>query len=209
MGRFLESIRRHLRPRLIIWLFVVPAPPLLLTVWFAQQGYSLTSFPIAGSIIACIIAGMVFLARATNRVILAPLYRLAHAAESLKRGEPGMLPREPDRLDVIGVLQKKLADMVEAIRAREIQARDAEAQYHAAKDQLANVLEHAPDPIIFTDLNGNITLYNEGAERVLGHAASDVLGKPVTDLYLDPAERATALAELETSGEVIGREGWA
>ena len=382
MGRFLESIRRHLRLRLIIWLFVVPAPPLLLTVWFAQQGYSLTSFPIAGSIIACIIAGMVFLARAANRVVLDPLYRLAHAAESLKRGEPGVLPREPDRLDVIGVLQKELADVVEALRARETQARDAaaaledrtlalhklvetirevtavtdmdtllqrltetachltgarygalgvfeadterlsqffttgidehtkkaigalpvgrgllgalahdkealrlkdltqhpasvgfpphhppmhsflgvpirirgrlfgqlyltekqgatefteldeklivglaaqagvaieiarllqdvraaEAQYHAAKDQLANVLEYAPDPIIFTDLNGNITLYNEGAERVLCYAAAEMLGKPTTDLYLDPAERATALAELDAKGEVIGRE---
>jgi len=119
MDRFPESIRRHLRLRLIIWLFVVPAPPLLLTVWFAQQGYSLTSFPIAGSIIACIIAGMVFLARAVNRVVLDPLYRLAHAAESLKRGEPGALPREPDRRDVIGVLQKELADMVEAALRRD------------------------------------------------------------------------------------------
>ena len=84
--------------------------------------------------------------------------------------------------------------------------RAAEAQYRAAKDQLANVLEHAPDPIIFTDLSGHITLYNEGAERVLGYAASEVLGKPTTDLYLDPAERATVLAELDAKGEAIGRE---
>jgi PAS domain S-box-containing protein len=84
--------------------------------------------------------------------------------------------------------------------------RDAEAQYRAAKDQLANVLEHAPDPIIFTNLSGHITLYNKGAERVLGYAASDMLGKPTTDLYLDPAERATVLAELDAKGEVIGRE---
>lgn len=340
------------------------------------------SLPVAGGIVITIIAGMVFLARAANRVVLDPLYRLAHAAESLKRGEPGVLPREPGRLDVIGVLQKELADMVEALRARETQARDAaaaledrtlalhkllevirevtavtnldtllqrlaetacrltgarygalgvfeadterlsqffttgidehtkkaigalpvgrgllgalahdkealrlkdlaqhptsvgfpphhppmhsflgvpirirgrlfgqlyltekqgaaefteldeklivglaaqagvaieiarllqdvraaEAQYHAAKDQLTNVLEYAPDPIIFTDLNGNITLYNEGAERVLGYAAAEMLGKPTTDLYLDPAERATTLAELEANGEVIGRE---
>lgn len=342
------------------------------------------SLPVAGGILITIIAGMVFLAKAANRVVLDPLYKLAHAAESLKRGEPGVLPREPDRRDVIGVLQKELADMVEAIRAREIQARDAaaaledrtlalhklveairevtavtnldtllqrlaetachltgarygalgvfeadtkrlsqffttgidehtkkaigalpvgrgllgalahdkealrlkdltqhpasvgfpphhppmhsflgvpirirgrlfgqlyltekqgadefnelderlivglaaqagvaieiarllqdvrdaEAQYRAAKDQLASVLEHAPDPIIFTNLSGHITLYNKGAERVLGYAASDVLGKPVTDLYLDPTERAPVLAELDAKGEVIGREVW-
>lgn len=164
------------------------------------------SLPVAGGIVITIIAGMVFLARATNRVVLDPLYALAYAAESLKRGEPGVLPQEPGRLDVIGVLQKELADMVEALKARETEARTAEAQYRAAKDQLASVLEHAPDPIIFTNLSGHITLYNKGAERVLGYAASDVLGKPVTDLYLDPSERAAVLAELDAKGDAIGHE---
>lgn len=40
MPQISDPISRHLRLRLLVWLFVIPAPPLLLTVWFAQQGYS-------------------------------------------------------------------------------------------------------------------------------------------------------------------------
>lgn len=40
MSRFFELIRKRLRLRVVVWLFVIPALPLLLTIWAAQEGYS-------------------------------------------------------------------------------------------------------------------------------------------------------------------------
>ena len=40
MSRFLELIRKRLRLRVVVWLFVIPALPLLLTIWAAQESYS-------------------------------------------------------------------------------------------------------------------------------------------------------------------------
>lgn len=39
-GRAAAFVRRHLRLRLMLWILLIPAPPLLLTLWFAQQSYS-------------------------------------------------------------------------------------------------------------------------------------------------------------------------
>lgn len=33
-------LRQHLRLRLLLWIVAIPAPPLLLTLWFAQQSYT-------------------------------------------------------------------------------------------------------------------------------------------------------------------------
>ncbi|HEY9660931.1 MAG TPA: PAS domain S-box protein, partial [Allocoleopsis sp.] len=47
----------------------------------------------------------------------------------------------------------------------------------------AQVLDQTHDSFISTDLNGNITSWNKGAERVFGYAAEEVLGQPVAMLY--------------------------
>jgi PAS domain-containing protein len=44
--------------------------------------------------------------------------------------------------------------------------------------QLASVGEETDDAIITKDLNGIITSWNKGAERVFGYEASEVIGKP-------------------------------
>lgn len=40
MSRLSELIRRRLRLRVVVWLLVIPVPPLLLTIWAAQDSYS-------------------------------------------------------------------------------------------------------------------------------------------------------------------------
>jgi PAS domain S-box-containing protein len=47
----------------------------------------------------------------------------------------------------------------------------------------AQVLDQTHDSVVSTDLNGNITSWNKGAERVFGYAAKEVLGQPVAMLY--------------------------
>jgi PAS domain S-box-containing protein len=52
----------------------------------------------------------------------------------------------------------------------------------AAAAQLATIVESSDDAIVSKDLNGVITSWNKGAEKLFGYTAADVIGKPVTIL---------------------------
>jgi PAS domain S-box-containing protein len=61
-----------------------------------------------------------------------------------------------------------------------------------AARRLIAIVESSDDAIVSKDLNGIITSWNQGAERLFGYAASEVIGKSITIII--PAER---LAEEE------------
>jgi PAS domain S-box-containing protein len=58
---------------------------------------------------------------------------------------------------------------------------------HLAVGQLGSLVESSDDAIITKDLNGVITSWNKGAERVFGYTAEEMVGKPVS--LLIPADR--------------------
>jgi PAS domain S-box-containing protein len=53
---------------------------------------------------------------------------------------------------------------------------DLAAQHYAA------IIESSDDAILSKDLNGVITSWNHGAQRLFGYVASEVIGKSVTIL---------------------------
>jgi len=52
----------------------------------------------------------------------------------------------------------------------------------AERDRLAAIVEFSSDAIIAVDLAGTVTSWNAGAERLLGHAAADMIGRPLTNV---------------------------
>lgn len=57
-----------------------------------------------------------------------------------------------------------------------------------AARRLAAIVESSDDAILGKDLDGIITSWNQGAERIFGYTATEVVGQPV--LMLIPADRA-------------------
>ena len=80
------------------------------------------------------------------------------------------------------------ADITKRKQAEEL-ALTANAEIQETKRYLTRLIESSPDAIIATDKQGNIVLFNEGAESLLGYRAEDVIGRPTIHLY-DSEERA-------------------
>ena len=59
----------------------------------------------------------------------------------------------------------------------------ANAELQETKRYLTRLLESSTDAIISTDKAGNVVLFNEGAEVLLGYRADEVIGKRVSSLY--------------------------
>jgi len=80
------------------------------------------------------------------------------------------------------------ADITKRKQAEQV-ALAANAEIQETKRYLTRLIESSPDAIIATDKQGNVVLFNEGAESLLGYRAEDVIGRSTTDLY-DSEERA-------------------
>ncbi|MGF1627578.1 MAG: PAS domain S-box protein [Alphaproteobacteria bacterium] len=78
-----------------------------------------------------------------------------------------------------------LVDISEQRRARELDER------------LASIVESSEDAIVSKDLNGIVNSWNQGAERLFGYRADEMIGRPITTLI--PADH------IDEEAEIIGR----
>jgi PAS domain S-box-containing protein len=84
-------------------------------------------------------------------------------------------------------LERELAE-----RERERLAR--EQLLRAARLRLAAIVESSSDAIIGKDLDGIITDWNKGAERIYGYTAEEMIGKSVS--ILTPPERPDEISQI-------------
>ena len=102
-------------------------------------------------------------------------------------------------LQPLDVLARQAADLIER--------NEVEAALRESREQfrwLASIVEFSDDAIVSKNLDGIITSWNKGAERLLGYLAEEAVGKSVTMLF--PPERLgeeTAILERLQRGDRI------
>ncbi|MEA2189814.1 MAG: hypothetical protein QOK16_4825 [Solirubrobacteraceae bacterium] len=97
------------------------------------------------------------------------------------------------RIVCTSTIARDISERVAAERVRQALERDLTR----ARDHYAGVLAAATESsIIGTDGNGTITIFNAGAERMLGYRAEEVVGTATPSLLHDPAEVRARAQEL-------------
>ncbi len=78
-------------------------------------------------------------------------------------------------------------------------------QLEIARQRLAAVVESSEDAIVSKDLNGIITSWNQGAERMFGYTAAEAIGKPVSLLAApDRLDEIPEIIKKIKSGQRVG-----
>ena len=95
---------------------------------------------------------------------------------------------------ILGALMTQKNNLGIALTPREIEAalRESEQQLR----WLASIVDSSDDAIVSKNLDGIITSWNSGAERVFGYSASEAIGQPIT--LVIPQDRQSEELEILT-----------
>ena len=78
---------------------------------------------------------------------------------------------------------------------------EIERQLHKANSFLNNIIRSSPDGIVVVDKEGQILIFNEGAERILGYSATEVVGNSIADSKIYSPEVAREIMRRMRSNE--------
>jgi PAS domain S-box-containing protein len=86
-------------------------------------------------------------------------------------------------------IEERITNPLQRMRD-EIQKSDADQrEYYLMSRRLAAIVENSDDAIISKDLNGMITSWNQGAERIFGYAADEMIGSSIRRIIPQDCQR--------------------
>jgi PAS domain S-box-containing protein len=94
------------------------------------------------------------------------------------------------------------ADITERKQAEQV-ALEANAELQETKRYLTNLIDSSTDAIISTDKEGNVVLFNEGAQTLLGYRAEEVIGRRMAELYGSEEPAREVLREMRKRGGTV------
>jgi len=150
----------------------------------AERALTLGLLVLAGSVLLVLLYAL-YLSRSVAR----PMRGVAKAADQLAAGD--LATRAPEGgPGEVGQLARSFNSMAHSLQQSRTQAEDERARFEG-------VLQAATEySIIASDLEGVTTVFNAGAERMLGYRADEVVGKPAAPQFHAPEEVAARAAEL-------------
>jgi PAS domain S-box-containing protein len=105
--------------------------------------------------------------------------------------------------DQPGVFTQEAEDTIAGIAAHAAIAID-NARLFQAEKRLASIVETSQDAILTTSLEGVITSWNSGAERIFGYTSSEMIGQPITVLVpKDRHDEEPAIVQRVSRGEHV------
>jgi len=176
----------------------------------AERMYGYSAGEIIGRNISVLVPG-------DYREELAGIMRRVASGERVQHFETIRVTKAGDRREVsltISPLRNEAGEIIGASTiARDITQRNSDlAQLKTSEARLRSVVESAVDGIIVIDAAGIVEAFNQGAERLFGYGASEVIGRNVSMLMPSPyhEEHDGYLARYLRTGEAriigIGRE---
>jgi len=90
------------------------------------------------------------------------------------------------------VTERKRAEdaVLDAHAQLEQRVADRTADLKASETRLENLLELAPEAVVTTDVDLNIQMFNQSAERIFGYTADEIIGRPVDTLIPEAVQSA-------------------
>jgi PAS domain S-box-containing protein len=109
-----------------------------------------------------------FISRSLQRHISEPVLNLAETARAISEHGDLSVRGEPKGADEFGILTAAFNDMLQRLEEAE-----------RAHSFLAAIVESSDAAIIGKSLDGRIVSWNQGAERLFGYTAAEMVGTPV------------------------------
>lgn len=149
-----------------------------------QYGIMVMAVVVALTVVA------IALLRGVGRNFLRPLSALVRTTGAVVRQNDYSIRAEVSQADELGRLAEGVNQMLEVIGQRDAALRQAGARIQNVFDAATAV------GIISTDTNGLVTLFNTGAERMLGYTSAELVAQATPARWHKADEIATRAAEL-------------
>jgi two-component system cell cycle sensor histidine kinase/response regulator CckA len=145
---------------------------------------------LTGAVLLALAVVALVLMRGLRRNILDPLAALVETSTTVTRSNAYTARAKVHGPDELGQMATAFNQMIEAVEKRDAKLREVSRR-------IENVFNSATEvAIISTDPDGVVTVFNTGAERMLGYAAAETIGKLTPLCWHKPEEMEARAADL-------------